>query len=74
VEPRADILEFMVTTAPAPENHTVKENKGTGVKSQTFRALNNNGKAIPMSVSRFRDKEQLHLTGTTEYASPHIFT
>lgn len=48
----------MVKIAPAPENYTVKENKGTWVKSQTFLALNNNGKAIPMSVSRFRDTER----------------
>jgi hypothetical protein len=64
----------MVKTAPAHKNHTVRANKGGGVKPQAFRGLNKNENAIPMSVSRLRDTEQFYLTGPTEYASPHIFT
>lgn len=51
----------------------MRANKGAGANPQTFRALNNNLYAIPMSVSRLRDKEQLYLTALTKYASPHIF-
>jgi len=47
VEPKAEILQFMVKIASAHKNHTVRANKGGGVKPQAFRGLNNEN-AIPM--------------------------
>ena len=72
MEPRADILQFMVKIAPAHKNHTVRANKGTGVKAQAFRALNNNRNAIPMSVSRSRDRALSNGSNTTG-VSPYIY-